>query len=282
IGSYHCGFRVWAGYVGNFRTMDRHRGYNGFRAKQNGVVLGLNYDWGETASVGIYGGYSHTRTNARGSSGKVRTNAGHWGLGGRLSPIPMLRDLNLYLDAGMSYFDNDSSRDLSGSRATGSFDQTTVTAGLGVEYDIRLGCLTLTPNVKARYSHLWQDALHESGLTAVDTNKLRADNFHTALGVEAGYDFALGPVVLTPSAKAAWRHEFGDTRYSYNARYAGGDIGFRIGSARVDRDSLDIGAAIRAGINLGRTQLGVNLAYQAKLSNNASTHSIYAGVELGF
>ncbi len=279
------GFRLWAGYLGDFRDYESSADYNGYKIDRNGFLIGLNYDLGSVASVGIYGGYTHADARAHSVDSKNKADAGHFGLVGRLSPFSGLPCLSFYGDIGYHFADNDYWRRLGPATVNGSFDQGVFTLGLGADYQFKFGNFNIVPGLKARYLYLDQDGMNETGLSATHIGGPSRNGFNTRLGVDASYDFHLGSAVVTPVASLAWRHEFGSRYLSSSAYYLAdpNPVVFGVNAAPIDRDSADIGAAIKARFNLkGKTSLGVNVGYNLNISRHIETHTVYAGVEVGF
>lgn len=279
------GLRMWAGYIGEWRNQDAHGGFNGYRLDRNGVLVGGAYDFGERAAVGLYGGYSRSNIKAQHvDSAKIRSDVAHLGVTARFSPVIAAPAFSFYGDAGYHWSDNDSHRNLSGWDANGSFDQSVVTLGVGVEHVFYLDRLNIRPYAEGRYFYIEQDGFTETGSSATATRIDGFDDsgFNTRLGVEFSRDFLTCGMVVSPTLSVDWRHEYGTTRFSGVARFVNGGSPFIVSSARMDRDSADIKASIRGAKNLGTAKLGFNLAYNLNLSRNAHQHSVYAGMDLGF
>lgn len=281
------GLRFWTGYVGDWRNETAHSGYNGYKVDRHGVLLGVNYDFSDAATLGIYGGYSHIDTKAKRITSSTKTNSAHIGLQGRLSPMTCNRDLSFYGDVAYNYYDNKTSRDLGGWNANGSFEQDILTVGLGVEHVFRFDNFNLTPHAEARYFYLNQDGMSEGGnsITTTSVNGIEKGAFNTRLGVEASKDYELCNGVFTPALNLAWRHEYGNRTYNNTASYihSNVDMPFMVSSSPNDRDSLDVGLAIKGAKQLSSgNRLGLNVAYNLNVSKRSSTHSVYAGLDVGF
>lgn len=281
------GLRFWTGYIGDWGKVDSNNGNYGYRVDRHGFLIGANYDIGTIASVGFYGGYTYSKARARGADTEVKSDNGHFGLIGRLSPISGLREFSLYADMGYHFSTNDLTRGLGGWDAKGSFDQGVFTLGLGVEHVFRLGGFNLTPHAEARYSYLDQDDYSETGSSATVSrvNGYNANTFNHRVGLEASYDFVTSNMVITPAVNVDWRHDYGKRNRSATGSYLNDPlgVGYALSSAKTDRDSMDIGVAVKALRNVSRnTKVGFNLAYNFNVSRNTDTHSLYAGVELGF
>lgn len=285
---YSVGLRVWAGYNGYFEKQDGHGGYHGYKLQQNSVLTGVNYDFGQVGSIGVFGGYTSATTKGRGMKSETDTDAGHVGIAGRISPFAAARGFSIYGDFSYTFADNDAWRELYGQgveRNSSSFDQDIYTVGLAAEYLMRFGCFNLAPMLDLRYTHLRQDSTAETGVLSVTANKFDGDSFVMRLGAEAGYDIRVGKYAyITPTLGAYWRHEFGDRQFSANAmhNHQAAFRSFTLHSVKQDRDSADIRAAIKSYYDMGGSRIGVNLAYNFNISRKADSHMIYAGLEWNF
>lgn len=277
-----AGYRVWAGYIGDFNSLDSTSAFDGYSVDRHGFLIGVNYDFGEAASIGVYGGYSYGDISAELASSTIESDNGHFGALARVSPS---ETVNIYFDAGYHFSTNDMIRKLDHYNASGSYDQTLTTIGLGVEYVTCLGDYDIIPYARARFTHLYQSTLNESGLTANHVDSYNKNAFNTRLGVEASRDFDFASCVVTPSVNLAWRREYGNRSFDSAAQFIGAPVygQYRLSSAKIDRDSLDLGAALRVGLEMGSYRYaGVNLGYNFNISRKSDTHTVYAGFEMGF
>lgn len=280
------GFRIFAGYVGDWRDVDSTGSFNGYKTNRNGFVIGGAYDFGSAGSLGFYGGYTKSRSKAKGADQLIKANNGHFGLMGRLSPLASAPELSFYGDFGYHFADNDMHRGVGGLSAKAKFDQRVFTVGLGGEYVARLGGINIVPQAEVRFAYLEQDDINEHGSNPAVTQVRGIDEsfWNTRVAVEVSKDFMMGGMQVSPAVSVGWRHEFGSrnnrsTAYFYNS--AG--LPFRVSSGRIDQDSVDFGAAVKALQKLGGSKsVGVNLGYNYNVSSRAGTHSVYAGVEVGF
>ena len=281
---YHAGPRFWAGYMGDFDRLDSSDGYHGYSSDRHGVIFGMNYDFGMANSIGIYGGYTSSTTKGKGVAAKIETDVGHVGVIGRLSPFKSLPRLTVLADAGYTFGDSDSTRSAGSLTTTGEFDQKYYTAGLEVEYAARFGSASVTPFASLRYIHLKQDSFEESGALASHMDSVDDSACTSRVGASFGYDIPFKGNFITPTLNVAWRHEFGDRQYSANTFYsmAPTPVTYRVKSTQFDRDSVDIGAAIRANMNLDDKKMGLNVGYNLNAGSNRKNHSVYVGFDLSF
>ena len=283
----NSGARVWGGYIGNLNRRDTHAGYQGYKIETHGFVIGANYDFTANGTLGIYGGYTSGESKARVSSSKIESDSGHFGVIGRMSPLTAAPEFSIYADGGYHFSYNDFHREVGGFRNDASFDQDLWTGAVGLEYMFTLGGMTLTPHIEGRYTHLEHQALKETGNSALSTytDGVTKGTFNTRLGVEFSRDFQLACGVITPSVNINWKHEYGDRQYWSNAYFVKDPaaIGFSMSASTLDRDSADIGFALRSLYLTGSMKkIGLNASYNLNVSRRANVHSLYAGFDIGF
>lgn len=282
----HTGARFWSGYIGDFNTVDPEKGYFGYKSTRHGFVAGFNFDSSQVGSIGIYGGYTHTKLEGKGAIiSDVKSDAGHAGIIGRLSPLREVEQFSLSADAGYTFSSNRGKRGAGASATSADYDQKYYTVGLEAEYAINFGNGFLVPYASARYVRIQQDGFEEKGLLANHVDNFDDNTWTTKVGLTFGGDIQTGFGVVTPSVSAAWRHDFGDGQYSSNAHFQGAvnPIVYRVQSVKMDKDSFDVGAAIRARLNAGGEKpFNVNLGYNLNTGGSQKNHSVYVGFDLGF
>lgn len=290
FGGARDGARVWAGYAGNFRSVDNSGGYYGYDQDTSAALLGISYDLGSEATIGVYGGYSNNKAEMNNISSEVESDGTHLGLLARWSPGSAVDpNLAIYFDAGYSRYENDAYRRLGGEKVVSNFDQTAYTAGLGAEYVVPVSYeVLLTPSLDLRYTKLEQDSYREKGFIAGYLKGYDTNSFTSSLALTASKEISISGGTITPSARLGWNHEYGDTEINTTARYinpSGGlmPTSYRMGTVTQNRDSMDAGVALNALLNSGSYhEVGLNLSYDANISKNADTHSVYGGLEYRF
>lgn len=279
------GTRVWAGYLGDFDRVDSRGGLHGYKANRHGFIAGFNYDHARVGSIGLYAGYSRGRFKSRDVAAELESDTGHAGVIGKISPLREVPEFTLYADAGYTFSDNEGHRGAGALRTDSEFDQKYYTIGLEAEYSARLGGAFLGPFLSARYTSVQQEAFSERGPMAADVEDVDGHSLATRLGASAGFDVRTGMGVVTPSLSVAWRHDFGDRQFSSNAsfRSAATPVSYRVRSLKLNRDSVDIGAAVRARLNdAGDRPMGVDIGYNLNSGGGRKAHSLYVGFDLGF
>ncbi len=279
------GWRVWGGYVGSFQDRKPEDGANGYKVDRHGFVAGFSRDVGTVGCVGVYGGFTSGDVRSKSIDGSVDQTTGHFGVIGRLNPLPVARPgLAVFADVGYHFADNEMERRFGGFSAKGSFDQTAFSASLGAEYGFDWNGVAIVPAAELRYVHLDQDDMTEAGVTAT-----RADGFSRSwltqrVGAEASYLFRTDRGAFRPLIGLAWRHDYGAKRFTTNAAFIGPDdpILFPVTSSGHNRDSLDITAGFRSSHLLNGYRVGVDVEYTVNMGRKATVQSVQAGVNLAF
>ena len=287
-GAFASGLRIWAGYVGEWRSVSAHSGYNGYKATRNGFLIGANYDFGSVASIGVFGGYTRNETKAKRANSEITSDTGHFGVQARFSPIESMRELSFFADIGYHWADNDMRRNLGAWGANGKFEQDGFTFSLGVEHVFNVSGFNIAPYLELRHVGVDQDGMRESGtsVTATSVGGFNKSGTNTRLGAEFSQDFVMADgMLLAPALNLAWRHEYGDKNFRSTANYIAGttSLPFTMSSSPLQRDSVDIGLAIRMAKQLGaQHRFGANFGYNANLTSHVATHTLYIGAEFGF
>lgn len=290
FGGANEGARVWAGYAGNFRKVENSGGYYGYDQNTSAALLGISYDLGSEATIGVFGGYSKNKAEMNNISSEVDSDGTHLGLLARWSPGSSVDpNLAIYLDAAYSSYDNEAYRRLGLEKVRSNFDQTAYTAGLGAEYAVPVSYeVLLTPSLDLRYTKLEQDSYREKGFIPGYLKGYDVNSFTSSLALTASKEISINGGTITPSARLGWNHEYGDTDINTTARYinpSGGlmPTSYRMGTVEQNRDSMDAGVALNALLNSGSYhQVGLNVSYDVNISKNADTHSVYGGLEYRF
>ena len=278
-------YRLWGGYIGNFSSMDSHGGHLGYDSDTHGGMVGFSVDFAEDFTIGLYSAYTDGNTDMKGVDSEVDTDGMHVGavFGWTPSALP---GLGLSADFTYSFYDNDAWRMVGGQKNKASFDQNVYSLGLGGEFAFGLTeNVFLTPFLNLRYSHIEQDSFTESGqVLATHVGSLDGDSFTTTPGLRLEGLFQFDGGSFAPYISAGWRHEWADRDFTSHASYRNvpGNV-WRLDSVEADRDSADLGLGFEVLKNLeGGKQLGLNVSFDANISDKSESNNIYAGIVFNF
>lgn len=185
-----------------------------------------------------------------------------------------------------SSLDGDSKRDLNFATTIGTLEGdpdvniVSFYGEAGARFD--MGSSWLTPFVAVDYTDIKLKSFTETGPAAVVGAALAFDSQHekqtsTLVGVKWAGNW--GGIV--PEAKLAWRHDFGDRTFDFDARFAGAPAGsdHRIISSRIDRESVVGGLSLAAAFGSKTTG---RIGYQGRFNSDVTDHSVYGSLTFHF
>ena len=195
---------VWVTGFGDFVDVDSDGNSKGYNFTSGGVGVGIDYRLTPNLALGVMGNYAHTWTNLH-PRGHIGVDTGRGGLYGTYS------NSGFYLNAGIygGYSTYDSSRQGLQGLATGSSDGNEYSAFASGGYDFHFGTLTVGPIASLQYTNVSINGFSENNsLAPMRIHDGSQESLRTDVGLRAIYEWHLGKIVIEPSLKAAWEHEF--------------------------------------------------------------------------
>jgi outer membrane autotransporter protein len=195
---------VWTTGFGDFVSVDSDANANGYDFTTGGVSLGVDYRITDQLAIGVMAEYSHTWTSLQ-PSGNIDVNSGRGGL------YATWYHHGIYLNAAIygGYNSYDSSRSGLGGLATGSTEGAEMSTFISGGYDFHFGSLTVGPMAALQYTYANVNGFSENGsLAPMQTQSDSADSLRTDVGFRIFYRWQIGKVLVEPSLKAAWEHEY--------------------------------------------------------------------------
>jgi outer membrane autotransporter protein len=268
-------FSVWGGAF--YRTFEEknHDGYYGFDSDSYGAVIGFLTQFFDSVNLGFYVSAGKIDTKYKSLDTKIDSDFFQIGILGSLrTPV----GLGLAIDFSWSKISNDSTRSIpfAGSNLA-SFDQNVFSAGLELDYAAYVGKNTLLrPFVDVRFQDVKQHAFREVGtIFAQELGEMSLDAFSTTFGAEISHDAVLsGGVLLTPSFKLAWRHQFGDRKAIGHAQFINSPGYFNIESINADRSQGIAGVGLEIQPGGADGSFSLSLDYDYGFSKNTKEHNI--------
>jgi outer membrane autotransporter protein len=143
------------------------------------------------------------------------------------------------------------------------------------------------PRAGLTYFHIGQASFSESGASSLDLNVSPGalDAVRSRIGVSISQPMLLGGGQVLPEFRAAWTHDFLDTRGVVAANFAGAPaIGFNEVGAAVGRDAADLGGGLSFAVPQTSVpgQLSAFLQYDATLAAHQTNNAIAAGLKLNW
>ena len=195
---------VWVTGFGDFVNVDADSNARGYDFTTGGFSLGVDYRITDQLAIGVMGEYAHTWTSLQ-PSGNIDVDSGRGGV------YATWFHRGIYLNGAIYGGHNVYSSSRSGlggvaSGGTGGGEFSTFISG---GYDFHLGNLTLGPIGSLQYTYVNIDGFSEKGsLAPLQFPSQSADSLRTDFGLRAFYLWQIGKIMVEPSLRAAWEHEF--------------------------------------------------------------------------
>ncbi len=227
---------------------------NGYKAKLDGLLIGLDRRFGNDLVAGASLGHSDTDNNYISNAGTMRSRNTTLLLYATYLPTPRTY-LGAYLGGGRGSQDATRRIDagvISGVAAS-SIDSQQVMAGLAGGYNWYSGALTVSATAGADYIRNRTDQTTETGTTGLEFiySEQSTTSLTSTLGTRASYRKAFTWGAIVPAVRATYVHEFRDDARTVSPRLVVNPstvFAFRTDSP--DRDYFIIGAG--ATIEVGR------------------------------
>ena len=222
------------------------------RFSSGGFVAGLDYNWNETWSTGLFVGYQggYASYPNDGSMNMNGTNFGgylNWDSGsGFYSNAMVMGGYNSYRVHRPIEF---GTIDRTANSRYGGGDVSTF---LSLGYDFKIGRLAFGPVISGQYTYMGFTSFTENG---ADSLNLRVggqsyNSMRMNVGGRIAYTWQVNDkVLLIPEVRMFWQHEFLQNPTDINASLnGGGGPGFTYRTSVAGRDSVFAGAGINAQI----------------------------------
>jgi outer membrane autotransporter protein len=208
---------VWVTGFGDFVNVDGDGNAQGYNFTTGGVSLGLDYRLTDQLAIGVFGDYSHTWTSLN-PSGHIDVDSGRGGV------YATWFSHGIYLNAAIYGGRNsyDSGRAGLGGLANGSTEGAELSTFIGGGYDFHCGPLTVGPIASLQYTDVGIDSFSEHGsLAPLAIHSNSAESLRSDVGFRLFYQWQIGKIIVEPSLKAAWEHEYKYSALPVTAGFAG-------------------------------------------------------------
>jgi outer membrane autotransporter protein len=208
---------VWVTGFGDFVSVDADANARGYDFTTGGFSLGIDYRITDQLAIGAMGDYSHTWTSLQ-PSGHIDVDSGRGGL------YATWYHHGIYLDAAIygGHNNYDSGRSGLGGLATGGTEGAEWSTFISGGYDFHFGPLSVGPIGALQYTYVNVDGFSEKGsLAPLQIHSGSAESLRSDVGFRAFYQWQIGRIVVAPSLKAAWEHEYKYSALPITAGFAG-------------------------------------------------------------
>ena len=263
--------------VGEFTNIGNTANARGYDLTTGGFTIGMDYKVMPNFAVGLNAGYARTGAALNGN-GRVTVD------GAKLGLYATYFADGFYVDAAINggYNSYETRRSALKGTANGNTNGAEFNALLATGYDWKTGGLSIGPTANVQYTNVGIDSFRERGsLAPLNITSKSGESLRTALGVKASYDRQVGGVVIRPEVRAAWQHEFGDSSFALDSRFANGAGNtFTVRGPAIGDDSLLLGAGVAV---LWNERTSTYVYYDGELlRNNYSSNNVSGGVRLSF
>jgi len=264
--------------VGEFTKIGDTYNARGYDLTTGGFTLGVDYKITPNFAVGISAGYARTGVDLNGN-GRITVDGAKTGV-----YATYFTGTGFYADAAASagYNSYDTERSALRGRARGSTEGAEFDALFAAGYDWKTGGLTVGPVASVHYTYVGLGDFRERGsLAPLRYENQNGESLRTAVGMKASYDIQAGGVVIRPEVRVAWQHEFGDSEFAIDSRFANGAGNtFTVHGPEIGEDSLLLGAGVAV---LWNERTSTYVYYDGELArSNYDSHNVSGGVRVAF
>ncbi|MCE9609524.1 MAG: autotransporter domain-containing protein [Chthoniobacter sp.] len=264
--------------VGEFTHIGTTYNASGYDLASGGFTLGLDYRLGDHFAIGINAGYNRTSADLF-DRGRVSVDGATLGVYATYFTGGFYADLA----AQGGYNNYDIRRTALAGSANGGTTGGELSVILKTGYDIKAGGWTFGPTAGLQYTHVGFRGFRETGssLAPLTYEKQSAESLRSTLGLKASYDLHAGGAIVRPEFSAAWQHEFDDTEFAINSRFANGaGRGFTVHGAETGSDSVLLGAGVAV---LWNERTSTYVYYDGEVGrSNYDSHNVSGGMRMSF
>ncbi|MFJ2320645.1 autotransporter domain-containing protein [Pseudomonas sp. NPDC087817] len=270
--------RVWVQALGHGGKVDRDYDSTLKHATQ-GLVMGADWRLNEQWHVGLLGGKSQTRLDARQYDGDLDS----WHLGA----YAVRQDGPLALRLGATYASHDGSSKRRvafkgfSDNLKGDYDANTQQAFAELGFNLGRNNVTLEPFASLGYQRYQRDSYSEKGGdAALKVFGQTRDNLSSTFGLRTAQINRLdNGMSLTPRLSAGWKHTFGELDIDTRQQLVKGGKRFEVAGAALDRNSLGVDAGLDLGLSANHT---VGLGITGDFGTESRTHSVMGQWRMAF
>ncbi|EJM04918.1 MULTISPECIES: autotransporter outer membrane beta-barrel domain-containing protein [unclassified Pseudomonas] len=270
--------RVWIQALGHGGKVDREFDSTLKHATQ-GLVMGADWRLDEQWHIGLVGGKSQTRLDARQYDGDLDS----WHLGAYA--VRQDGPFSLRLGATYASHDGHSKRRVAfngfSDRLKGNYDANTQQAFAELAVNVGRHNATLEPFASLGYQRYQRDSYSEKGGdAALKVFGQTRDNLSSTFGLRTAKITRLdNGMTLTPRFSAGWKHTFGEIESDTRQQLVKGGKRFEVAGAALDRNSLSVDAGLDLGLSANHS-VGVGLT--GEMATDSRTHGVMGQWRMAF
>ncbi len=263
--------------TGEFVNVGDDFNARGYDIVTGGFTLGLDYRVSANFAVGLNAGYARSEADLV-DRGRVTVD------GGKLGFFATYFSGGFYLDGivggGFNNYETRRAALLGQARGTTSGGEFNTLVGTGFDWKCR--GWRFGPTATWQYATVGFDRFNEKGsLAPLHLADQSQDSLRSTAGVRLAYECRAGRVLVKPEVRAGWQHEFADTAYPIESRFASGaGRSLTVRGPKLGRDSALLGAGV--GVQWSE-RFTTYLSYEGQVGRrNSDAHRIGGGVGISF
>jgi outer membrane autotransporter protein len=268
---------VWMTGFGDFVSVDADANAQGYNFTTGGVTLGIDFRVTDQLAIGVTAEYSHTWTSVN-PAGHMNVNSGRAGVYATWYHHGLYFNGAIY--GGYNNYDSGRSglRGLANGNTEGAEWSTFISGG----YDFHFGHLTVGPIASLQYTNVGIDSFDEKGsLAPLAIHSDSAESLRSDVGFRLFYQWQIGKLLVTPSLKAVWEHEYKYSALPITAGLAGipGPSATFSGPSE-GHDSAVVSAGVSVQLTPG---ISTYINYNGQLGrDNYDSNAVTGGVRISF
>jgi outer membrane autotransporter protein len=260
----------------------------GYDITTGSFTLGVDYRVCENFAIGLYGGYAHSDADfdnqpfAFFGGSDVTVDSGTIGL------YATWFSGGFYVDGafGGGYNIYDTRRADVFGPLDGSTDGFEFSGFVATGYDWHMGCFVFGPTASLQYVDININSFTEdrTSILALEFPDQSEDSLRSTVGLRLSSDWKLGRgVILRTESRAVWKHEFEDTAYAIDSRFAFRALGSSILTVH-GPDTGEDSALLSSGFSLLWNKcVATYVCFDSEYGrNNYDNQTASAGVRLSF
>ncbi|WGD30652.1 autotransporter domain-containing protein [Ancylobacter sp. WKF20] len=271
---------IWTQAYGGWGDGEGSNGVSDVSRSIAGFTAGIDSPIGESARIGIAGGYSQSQFDSAtlGSSG----DSANYDIA--LYGSAQFGALGLRLGASYTWHDVSVNRTVAipgyADALTSSYDADTTQLFADVGYGIATPYADFEPFAAIAYVNLHTDAMSESGgAAALQSGADTQENTFTTLGLRAAKTFAIKGGILTASASLGWQYAFGDTTPVSTLSFESGGAAFQQSGTPIARNA----AIVRLGVDIATNpNVTFGFHYAGQLADASQDNAISGRLAIRF
>jgi len=267
------GMGLWMEGFGSTAAQGERSGYTGYDASTYGATFGVDKELFKNAVLGLSLAFAKGQVDEKGNRKGDTLDSDSYiaSLYGSWSNSLLYTDVS----ATAGYHDYTQKREVTMPNyvqtANANYGAVQLGAKAEVGFPINIAEKTyVSPLANLEYNHLMVDKYHETGAAGASlaVSSKDYDTWRAGIGASLASTFNTGGLILTPTLRALYVHDFSNTSDT-TVSYVDGGKSFVVANAKPVRDSAVLGASLDLATGSYWT---TTLAYTGEFKEDYSSH----------